>query len=60
MEKRLSLRLPEELYAWLSAYAEAHDRSMNAQLVAILRQERRFQARLRLENETRYDSEAGE
>lgn len=37
--KVYALRLPHELYAWLTAYAAGQGRSMNEQIIWILRQE---------------------
>jgi hypothetical protein len=36
--KRLMLRLPEDLHAWLVERAEADERSLNSQIVFLLRQ----------------------
>ncbi|MVW64537.1 Arc family DNA-binding protein [Massilia sp. NEAU-DD11] len=35
---KFQLRLPEDVRAWLEADAERNDRSMNGQVVAILRE----------------------
>lgn len=36
-EAKIQLRLPTELRDWFSAYSEKHDRSMNGQMIVILK-----------------------
>lgn len=38
--KRFALRLPDELHAWLSTYSESQGRSINEQILWLLRRER--------------------
>jgi hypothetical protein len=37
-DSALHLRLPQDIKEWLAKDAEANDRSMNAQVVAVLRE----------------------
>jgi len=41
---KFQLRLPEDVRAWLESDAERNDRSMNGQVVAILRERMKRQA----------------
>jgi hypothetical protein len=41
---KFQLRLPEDVRAWLQSDAERNDRSMNSQVVAILRERMNRQA----------------
>lgn len=52
MRKAMTLRLPMDLAEWLEGYAKEMDRSINVQVVATLRQEKR-----RAEQKERYEHE---
>ena len=43
IKHELKLRLPHDLKIWLQGYAAAHERSMNAQILTIIRAARAAQ-----------------
>lgn len=52
---KFQLRLPSDVKAWLEADAERSDRSMNGQVVAILRE--RMNARVQADGAQKDDSQ---
>lgn len=43
--KQLNLRLPDEIHAALSAMAEDDDRSLNSEVIALIRNEQEYRAK---------------
>jgi hypothetical protein len=43
-DARFNLRIPKDLYRWLKQYAKSKHRSVNAQIVALVEEERQRQA----------------
>jgi hypothetical protein len=43
-DAKFNLRIPKELYRWLKRFAKSQRRSVNAQIVALIEEERARQA----------------